>query len=218
MTGMWYTSSEQALRLGLWYSGIGMSTLIGSPIAYAISGQDKIGVLLSWQFLYVIFGVITVVVAIIFLFVVPDSQLSAGFLTPAERVAAVERIRVNQQGIGNRHFKWYQAREVLLDPRTYLYFAVQFVYNIGFGAVSTFSSLLLVSLGFDERQALIYTMPHGATTIVAMLLFCGLAARTNDRTLWAGLSCLGGAVAGLCLYGLSDSRYASLAAFYVSSG
>lgn len=217
MTGMWYTRKEQASRLGLWYSGIGLATIIGSPIAWGLdSPSASTGSLSNWQLLYVVFGALTVFLALVFFFTVPDSQITAKFLTPAERVAAINRIRVNQQGIGNRKFKLYQAIEVLTDPRTYLYFALQFVLNIGFGAVGTFGSLMLVSLGFTSRQALIMTMPHGATELVGIVVACYLASKTNDRTLWSGVTAVIGVISGTCLYGLENNKWGSVVAFYVS--
>jgi MFS transporter, ACS family, allantoate permease len=217
MTGMWYTREEQAARLGLWYSGVGLATIIGSPIAWGLdSPSASTGSLSSWQLLYVVFGAVTFALAICFYFIVPDSQLSANFLTPAERVVAINRIRVNQQGIGNRKFKTYQAIEVLKDPRTYLYFSFQFIANIGYGAVGTFGSLMLVSLGFKSRTVLIMTLPHGATTFVGVIGCCYFASRMNDRTLWAGISALFGIVFGACLYGLENNKWGSVIAFYVS--
>jgi ACS family allantoate permease-like MFS transporter len=37
-------------------------------------------------------------------------------LKPRDRVLAIERVRSNQQGIGNKHFKFYQLKEALTDP------------------------------------------------------------------------------------------------------
>lgn len=38
-------------------------------------------------------------------FFFPDSPANAWFLTAEERVVAVERIKVNQAGVENKHFK-----------------------------------------------------------------------------------------------------------------
>jgi len=215
MTGMWYKHNEQAKRLGLWYSGVGMATIIGSPIAYGMDAPGaKTGVLSAWQLLYVVTGAATVFTAIVFYFVVPDSQLTAKFLTPAERVVAVERIRVNQQGIGNRKFKWYQALEFLKDPKTYLYLLMQFVSNVGFGAEATFGSLLITSLGYTSRHALILQLPAGATTAISVLVACYFADKMNDRTLWAMISAVFGTIFGAMLYGLEDNKTGSLVAYY----
>jgi ACS family allantoate permease-like MFS transporter len=218
MTGMWYKHNEQAKRLGIWYSGVGMSSIIGSPIAWGMAAPNAhTGVLSSWQLLYVVTGATTVFTALIFSFVVPDSQLTAQFLTPAERVVSIERIRVNHQGIGNKKFKVYQAIELLNDPRTYLYFLMQFIANIGYGAVGTFGSLLITSLGYSSRQALILQMPQGAVTFFAVLICCYMADRMKDRTLWAGVAAILGTVFGAVLYGLENNKSGALMAFYVSS-
>lgn len=218
MTGMWYKRDEATKRLGLWYAGVGFSGIIGSLIAWGMSAPGaQTGVLDAWQFLYVITGAITICLAIVFFFVVPDSQLTAGFLSPAERVVAIERLRTNQQGIGNRKFKMYQAIELLKDPRTYLYFLMQFVANIGYGAVGTFGSMLIKSLGYTSRQALIMTMPHGAVTFFTVIIACNLADRMKDRTLWAAVCAILGAIFGGVLYGTVNNKTASLWSYHVSS-
>ncbi len=43
---------------------------------------------------------------------------------------AVERLRENQTGVENKHFKWYQVREVFTDIKTYLFFCLGVVGNI----------------------------------------------------------------------------------------
>ena len=50
----------------------------------------------------------------------PDTPVTAKFLSPEQRVHAVERLRSNQTVVKNRHFQWYQFREALVDPRIWL--------------------------------------------------------------------------------------------------
>lgn len=45
--------------------------------------------------------------------------MNARWLSKEDRVLAIERIRCNQQGVGNKHFKMYQLREALVDPITW---------------------------------------------------------------------------------------------------
>ena len=47
--------------------------------------------------------------ALFYRFFFPDSPANAWFLTPEERVIAVERIKVNQAGVENKHFKREQC-------------------------------------------------------------------------------------------------------------
>jgi MFS transporter, ACS family, allantoate permease len=75
----------------------------------------------SWQLLFLVIGLFTAAMGVVFLYWMPDNQLNARFLTKEERIMAVERIRINQQGVGNKHFKWYQLREALTDPMVWAF-------------------------------------------------------------------------------------------------
>lgn len=46
----------------------------------------------------------------------PDSPLTARFLTAQEKEVAIERIRSNQQSVGNHDYKLYQVKEAFMDP------------------------------------------------------------------------------------------------------
>lgn len=76
------------------------------------------------------------VMGIIFWFVIPDNQLNARFLNEKERVLAVVRIRKNEQGVGNKHFKMYQFKEALTDPLTWAFFFYALVADIPNGESS----------------------------------------------------------------------------------
>lgn len=54
---------------------------------------------------------------------------------------------------------------------------MQFVANIGYDAVGTFSSLLMTSLGYSSRQARILQMSQSAVTFLAVLY---IADKTKD--------------------------------------
>lgn len=60
-------------------------------------------------------------VGTLFLIFMPDNQLNARWLSPSDRKLAIERVRINQQGIGNKHFKLYQLKEALIDPLTWAF-------------------------------------------------------------------------------------------------
>ena len=92
-------------------------------MAYGISvGVKKHGAAIdSWKIVFLTIGLLTAAVGCIFLYFMPDNQMNAKFLTPQERLMAVERIRRNQQGVGNKHFKMYQLKEALTDPMTWAF-------------------------------------------------------------------------------------------------
>lgn len=80
--------------------------------------------------LMIITGVITFITSILFWFFFPDSPATASFLTQEEKVVAIERIKVNQSGVENKHLKREQVIEVFRDPKTYLFFFFAAISNV----------------------------------------------------------------------------------------
>ena len=131
-TSQWYTREEQGFRVGTWFSFNGFAQIFGGLVAYGIAvGTEKYGSgIASWKIVFLAIGLLTAAIGCIFLFFMPDNQLNARFLTPEERIMAIERIRRNQQGVGNKHFKWYQFKEALLDPITWAIFLYALIADI----------------------------------------------------------------------------------------
>ncbi|KAH8906325.1 major facilitator superfamily transporter allantoate [Coniochaeta sp. PMI_546] len=171
-TSQWYTIHEQGLRTGFWFSFNGWGQIIGGGIAYGIAvGTEKhpLGIK-SWQLLFLVIGLFTSAIGVLFLWIMPDNQLNAKFLTENERLMAVERIRINQQGVGNKHFKWYQFKEAMTDPMVWAFVFYALVADIPNGGITNFFSQLIVSFGFDSKQSLLLGMPGGAVEIIALIV------------------------------------------------
>ena len=137
-TSQWYTVREQGTRVGVWFSFNGVGQIIGGFVAYGIAvGTEKhpLHGLKSWQLLFLVIGLFTASVGVLFLWLMPDNQMNAKFLTEEERVKAIERIRVNQQGVGNKHFKFYQFKEALTDPVVWAFVFYSLVSNIPNGNI-----------------------------------------------------------------------------------
>lgn len=114
----------------------------------------------------------TIVVGIAFFFHIPDTPGQAWFLSNEEKLIVVQRIRSNQQGFGNKHFKKHQLIETLLDINTWLYFFFAIASNIPNGALTNFGNILLQDdFGFTAQESLYMNMPTGAVQIVGCLLF-----------------------------------------------
>lgn len=116
--------------------------IFGGLIAYGIAvGSRKYGTLLEpWKIVFLVTGLLTSTIGIIFLWAVPDNQLNCRWLSKEDRILAIERIRVNGQGVGNKHFKWYQLREALLDPLSWAFFFYALIADIPNGRKSPQSS------------------------------------------------------------------------------
>lgn len=59
--------------------------------------------------MFLVVGLITVTVGIVVMFLLPDNPMSSKFMTHDEKVFAIQRLRENQTGIENKHFKFGQV-------------------------------------------------------------------------------------------------------------
>ncbi|CAG7972192.1 unnamed protein product [Penicillium salamii] len=195
LTSQWYTKYEQGIRVNIWFSFNGVGQMLGGVVAYGIAvGTAKHGSSIEpWKIVFLFTGLLTVCLGVVFLWIVPDNQLNARWLKKEDRVLAIARVRVNQQGIGNKHFKLYQVKEALLDPMTWAFFFYAIIADIPNGGISNFFSQLIKGFGYSEEQSLILGVPGGAVEVVALLLNGYIGHITNQRV----LTSLGGLVASI---------------------
>ncbi|KAJ9299644.1 hypothetical protein DTO271G3_2528 [Paecilomyces variotii] len=193
LTSQWYTKKEQGTRVGIWFSFNGWGQIFGGLVAYGISvGARKHGSAIEpWKIIFLVTGLLTIALGVYFFYLIPDSQLNARWLKKEDRILAVARVRVNQQGIGNKHFKKYQLKEALLDPMTWAFFFYALVADIPNGGISNFFSQLIVSFGYTSEQSLLYGVPGGAVEVIALVLNGYLGDRFGNRLLCGsgGLVC-----------------------------
>ena len=130
-------------RVSIWFSFNGFGQIFGSLVAYGIGKAAESVTFGPWRILFLVNGLLTVALGIVFCFIVPDNQMSARWLDSTDRLLAIERIRINQQGIGNKHFKWYQFREAFSDPMTWALFFYALIGDIPNGGISNFFNQLV---------------------------------------------------------------------------
>jgi MFS family permease len=213
---MYYTRREQPLRFGLWFCGNGVASMLGGLIAYGIGHIDA--ALHPWQYLFLIFGAITAAYGILMTILLPDSPSKALWLTPTERIAAVDRLKNDTSGAIKSTFKWYQVSEALRDPVTWFLALYVFCSNIANGGLTSFGSLVIQGFGYKGLQALLIQMPTGAAQLGFVIVGCILATVVkNVRTIsMIILTCI--SLVGIVLmYALEASnRSGRLAGFCLS--
>ena len=163
---------------------------MGGLLAYGIAKGTRLhgSSIEPWKIVFLVCGLSTTSLGCVFLFFMPDNQINARWLNKNDRRLAIERVRVNQQGIGNKHFKVYQLKEAILDPLTWAFALFSCTANIPNGGITNFFSQLIVSFGYTPEQSLLYGAPAGAVEVVTLLVWGWLAGRYGRRIL---ISCGG---------------------------
>ncbi|TEY42311.1 hypothetical protein BOTCAL_0395g00050 [Botryotinia calthae] len=184
-----YTQSEQSLRQSWWFSSTGAFTIIGGALNYGF-GQIDGGDLKRWQYIYLLAGSLTFLFGICCFFV-PDSPMSAWFLTTDERMVATERLRYGQTGIRCTKFKWYQIKESLLDIKVWLVaIMMASAYTVN-GAVSGFGPLIVSTFGYSTLDSILFQFPLGAICLIFILLTGYLSSHIpNIRIILLIICCL----------------------------
>lgn len=160
VVGGWYTKGEQAFRMGAWYACSGYISSFSPLINYGI-GHITGGSLHPWQYMYLLAGAITFLFSFVVLWVLPSDPVTAKGFTDRERYIAVARMRENNSGVRNTHFKVAQMIEALTDIKFLLAFATTFLLTIVNGPVSSFVPIIIQSFGFSTLNSLLLSMPGG---------------------------------------------------------
>ncbi|KAI0797539.1 major facilitator superfamily domain-containing protein [Abortiporus biennis] len=187
VTSMFYTRKEQSQRVGYWFLMNGAAIIMLGLIAYGTL-HIKTTHFMPWQWLMIIFGLVTLIVSVLFWFFFPDSPANAWFLTPEERVIAIERIKVNQAGVENKHFKKEQLIECLLDPKAWLFFFMAAISNVT-NSLSNQRQIIVAGFGFTPIQTTLIGCVDGAVEII--VIFCTVTSATywkNGRAYSASLA------------------------------
>ncbi|KAG7146368.1 putative transporter like protein [Verticillium longisporum] len=182
LSGMWYRREEQASRVTYWYMMNGAQQIVGGLLAYCFS-LIKTGPLASWQWLFLTYGVISVVFGLWVGFWMPDSPMRAHCFTEAEKHEMVERVRDNQTGIQNKTFKRHQFVEGLTDPQVWGYCGIAFCTTLPTSGLGAFANIIIKSFGFSLIETQLLAMVLGFYIIIVLLSSVWLAKRYSQN-LW----------------------------------
>ncbi|KAJ5142144.1 uncharacterized protein N7443_006858 [Penicillium atrosanguineum] len=179
LMSMWYTSKEQPLRLEAYYCTNGIATMFGGLIGYAVGHIQS--ALPRWMYVFLIFGAFSIVTGIFALWLLPDLPSTAKFLTERQRVIAVDRVAVNQQGVKNHQFKWYQVWQAARDPKTWLLFVMAIGAQVPNSALTSFTSIIVGTFGFDTLGTQYLQIPGGAVNFLTLISGGFVATKYSDK-------------------------------------
>jgi MFS family permease len=159
VVGGWYKKDEQALRMGAWYCCTGYVSIVSPLINYGL-GHIK-GSWSSWRYMYLVAGAVTVLWGVVIYYFMPPDPIRAKGFTDRERYIAVARMRTNNSGVRNTHFKIGHLWDAMLDTKFWIAFSMSFLLMIANGPVSSFAPIIINGFGYTGLNSLLLTMPAG---------------------------------------------------------
>ncbi|KAF8521394.1 MFS general substrate transporter [Hysterangium stoloniferum] len=187
VTSMFYTHREQSQRVGYWFLMNGSAQMISGFLSFGVLHIHK-SALHPWQWFMIITGILTLILAVFYWILFPDSPANAWFLTLEERKIAVERIKVNQTGIGNKQFKWEQVVECLKEPKTWLFAMLYPCHNSNIpNSLTNQKSIIVNGFGFSVLQTTLLGCVDGSIEIITIFTGVTLAARYKNSIAWVAI-------------------------------
>ncbi|KAH8549823.1 major facilitator superfamily domain-containing protein [Umbelopsis sp. PMI_123] len=182
LSGMWYTKAENAMTITLWFMMNGLQQIFGGLLAYAFTNITT-GPLKSWQWLFLSYGIISVIWALFVTWYLPDSPMRAKCFSEEDKKLMVERVRSNQTGLQNRKFRMDQAIDAFKDPQVYCYGLFQLFTTLPQSSIGAFANIIINGLGFSVLNTQLLAMVLGALIMGFPLASAYLVRKYNQTIL-----------------------------------
>ena len=93
VSSQWYTRAEQAPRFSFWYTGLGIGQIVGGIVSFAFQQiQPGAASLSGWRIMFVVLGLVTVIIGAATVVFLPDSPMTARFLSDREKAAIIRHV------------------------------------------------------------------------------------------------------------------------------
>ncbi|KAG8533878.1 uncharacterized protein KY384_001619 [Bacidia gigantensis] len=213
----WYSKSDQALRTAFWWCSVGAGQIIGGFLSWAFQQADN-ATFASWRIMFLVVGVVTIFIGIAAYWAMPDSPMTAKFLSTDEKVALLEHVSVNQTGVRNKYFKVTHLLEIFTDVQIWLFVVITILAALPTGVVTLYSATLLANAGFAPDISALLLIPQGIAGITAAIM-CGYAVQyASHRWAWLVFLSMLGILGSALMSFLPTSNHAGLlAGIYITS-
>ncbi|KAL1387995.1 vitamin H transporter [Phyllosticta capitalensis] len=171
----WYKKNEQSRRFGVYISAAVLSGAFGGILAGAItSSLHGAHGITGWRWLFIVEGVATCGVAIIFRFILLDFPATTKKLSEAEREVAIRRLeedKVNSMREDSTHLSPLQAISLALQNWKTWLLAVGYMVIVGCSTLSYFYPQLVKQLGYTSSSSAQYmVVPIYCASFVTLLI------------------------------------------------
>ncbi|GAA5955885.1 hypothetical protein JCM3765_000028 [Sporobolomyces pararoseus] len=206
LTTLWYRKSEQASRLGIWYSATGIFSAFSGVVNFGLGKSG--GTLSPWKYMYLFAGTWTILWSLVIFYFIPDSpKTSQRWFNDREIEILLKRSRENLNGKiidplkGGESFDWKQAKEALRDLKIWIFMLMAASIYICNGGVTAFGARIVSGFGYDSLTTIAILIPGGAFTCAAIYLFTYFDSKwKNNLTYLIPISCLPVIVGALIIW------------------
>ncbi|KAI0976184.1 major facilitator superfamily domain-containing protein [Xylaria arbuscula] len=186
LIGMWYKRSEAQKRYSLFFSSTSLAGAFGGLLASAIGKLDGIRGYSGWRWIFILEGLLTAVVAIIFFFTFPAFPEESKWLTEEEQSYVKARLRAEQGNNGaERKVTFRDAVTVLKDHRIWLGGFMYFGLIVPAYSYAFFAPTIIKTYNYSAIQTQLHSVPPWVVSFGFSLITAALSDWTRHRAFFA---------------------------------
>ncbi|KPM41481.1 hypothetical protein AK830_g5064 [Neonectria ditissima] len=168
----WYRPDEIAVRLVRIYAVGNVAGIIGGLLAYALDGASGAGNVSGWQWLFIMEGILTILLAFVIWFFLPDFPSTTKWLSPKERAFLQARLPKSSPRASEKNFNWKEIVRSLRDRRLWLFTLSWALMTSGASGVKFYQPTIISNMGFSGiATAQILNIPMSVVTILLIVIF-----------------------------------------------
>ncbi|KAG5657996.1 hypothetical protein KAF25_006947 [Fusarium avenaceum] len=180
---MFYNRKQFALRTAILYSGSQLGNAFGTLLAIAVLKLDGAHGIAGWRWLFLIEGVATAGLGIVFAFILPNSNRKIMTLSSLECEWVQYNFALDQGQSDDSHeissFAGFMM--AVKDPKTWLFVGILYCTYI-VGAVANFFPSVVGGLGYGRNMTYVLTAPPFLLCVIAMLINGFHSDRVQERS------------------------------------
>ncbi|RHZ62468.1 uncharacterized protein CDV56_108247 [Aspergillus thermomutatus] len=168
---LFYTRKQYALRTAILYSGSQLGNAFGGLFAIGILELDGKSGMEGWRWLFLIEGVLTIALAIIIAFILPNKLTTLRGFTKLEKEWLVWNFEEDQgqQDNADEISAKKGVSMAVTDPKTWLLMATLYAIYIA-AAVSNFFPSVVATLGYNRNETYALTAPPYILCVIVMVI------------------------------------------------
>lgn len=180
----WYKRSEFGIRAAIFFSAAALAGSFGGLLAAAIALMRGIGGLHGWQWIFILEGLFTILVAIASYWLVYDFPDEANFLSDDDRARVIRRLRLDgQSSAEHENFKMEYFWAAVKDWKMYAFAVIYMGADGALYAFSLFLPSIVQGLGYNGTYANLLSVPPYAGGAILTVVVGWYADKTGQRGL-----------------------------------
>ncbi|ADG20340.1 major facilitator superfamily MFS_1 [Paraburkholderia atlantica] len=193
----WLPSNERGKAMAIFLSGSALASVLSGPISGGLMLIEGAG-LRGWQWMFIIEGMFSVVLAGFILLWLDSKPRDAAWLTRAEQDAVLDAVDEEQRQRAAAHPVKPSLGTLLRDPQILIFCLIYFAVSLTiYGATFWLPSIIHKMGHFNDFQVGLFNSIPWLISIAAMYLFAMLAARFKFQQAWVACVLL---IAALGMY------------------